>query len=109
MAATSAATSPALKQIKGIYLYFDLTCIQAELLMSQPLVTVMLYVHMFQRTFHPPEVKHDHLYIVSVAGLIVNIIGIVALHYSHSHGQKGINNRDYLALALSSWNCRQLW
>lgn len=37
----------------------------------------------------PPEVKHERLFLVSVAGLFVNLIGIFALNHGghgHSHG-----------------------
>jgi len=40
----------------------------------------------------PPEVKHERLFVVSVAGFIVNLIGIFAFQHGghgHSHGGEG--------------------
>ncbi|OQR79046.1 zinc transporter 7-like [Tropilaelaps mercedesae] len=42
-----------------------------------------------ERLMEPPEVKHERLFLVSVAGLVVNLIGIFALNHGdhgHSHG-----------------------
>jgi len=49
---------------------------------------------MLQRLFEPPEVHHERLFIVSVLGFVVNIIGIFAFqhggsHHGHSHGAGG--------------------
>lgn len=38
------------------------------------------------RLFHPPEIHTERLFIVSVMGLAVNLIGIVAFRSAHSHG-----------------------
>ena len=37
-----------------------------------------------QRAFEPPEVQHDRLMVVSVAGFVVNLIGIFAFHHGGS-------------------------
>ncbi|XP_022660479.1 zinc transporter 7-like isoform X2 [Varroa jacobsoni] len=45
-----------------------------------------------ERLMEPPEVKHERLFLVSVAGLFVNLIGIFALNHGghgHSHGSSG--------------------
>ncbi|XP_058792001.1 zinc transporter 7-A isoform X2 [Phymastichus coffea] len=43
-----------------------------------------------ERAIEPPEVKHERLFLVSVLGLLVNIVGIFALNHGHagecSHG-----------------------
>ncbi|XP_046401699.1 zinc transporter 7 [Ischnura elegans] len=39
-----------------------------------------------ERAIEPPEVKHERLFLVSVAGFIVNLIGIYAFQHGHSHG-----------------------
>lgn len=44
-----------------------------------------------ERLIEPPEVKHERLFVVSVLGLIVNLVGIYAFnhgggHHGHSHG-----------------------
>jgi cation diffusion facilitator family transporter len=43
-----------------------------------------------ERLYEPPEVKHDRLFIISVLGFIVNLVGIFAFqhggsHHGHSH------------------------
>lgn len=47
-----------------------------------------------QRLVEPPEVHHERLFLVSVAGFIVNLVGIFAFqhggsHHGHSHGGGG--------------------
>jgi len=47
-----------------------------------------------QRLFEPPEVHHERLFVVSVLGFFVNVIGIFAFqhggsHHGHSHGTSG--------------------
>ena len=49
---------------------------------------------MFQRLLEPPEVHHERLFLVSVLGFIVNLIGIFAFqhggsHHGHSHAGGG--------------------
>ncbi|XP_014243669.1 zinc transporter 7-A [Cimex lectularius] len=39
-----------------------------------------------ERAIEPPEVKHERLFMVSVLGLLVNLIGIYAFQHGHSHG-----------------------
>ena len=42
--------------------------------------------------FEPPEVKHERLFVVSLLGLIVNLVGIFAFQHGghgHSHGGGG--------------------
>lgn len=39
---------------------------------------------MFQRAFEPPQVKHDRLMVVSVAGLLVNLVGIFVFQHGGS-------------------------
>ena len=47
----------------------------------------------FERLIEPPEVKHERLFLVSVAGFIVNLIGIFIFGHGtghgHSHGGDG--------------------
>lgn len=43
----------------------------------------------FQRAVEPPEVKHERLFIVSVLGFLVNLVGIFAFQHGHSHGGEG--------------------
>jgi len=39
-----------------------------------------------ERAFEPPEVKHERLFVVSVLGFLVNLLGIYAFQHAHSHG-----------------------
>ncbi|OWF54437.1 zinc transporter 7-like [Mizuhopecten yessoensis] len=42
-----------------------------------------------ERLAEPPEVKHERLFLVSVAGFIVNLIGIFAFQHGHGHSHGG--------------------
>ncbi|XP_031845666.1 solute carrier family 30 member 7 [Nomia melanderi] len=39
-----------------------------------------------ERSIEPPEVKHERLLVVSVLGLVVNLVGIYVFHHGHGHG-----------------------
>ncbi|XP_063235612.1 zinc transporter 7-A [Bacillus rossius redtenbacheri] len=39
-----------------------------------------------ERLIEPPEVKHERLFVVSVLGLLVNLVGIYAFQHGHAHG-----------------------
>ncbi|KAB0804334.1 hypothetical protein PPYR_01304 [Photinus pyralis] len=39
-----------------------------------------------ERAIEPPEVKHERLFLVSVLGFLVNMVGIYAFQHGHSHG-----------------------
>lgn len=48
----------------------------------------------------PPEVKHERLFIVSVLGFFVNLIGIFAFqhggqHHGHSHGSSHSHSHSH--------------
>lgn len=63
-----------------------------QIIVSRRLFVIIL----LQRLMEPPEVKHERLFLVSVAGLIVNLIGIFALNHGghgHSHGTHYTNTR----------------
>ncbi|KAL4236082.1 hypothetical protein ACF0H5_004468 [Mactra antiquata] len=42
-----------------------------------------------ERIVEPPEVRHERLFIVSVGGFIVNMIGIFAFQHGHNHSHGG--------------------
>lgn len=42
-----------------------------------------------ERLAEPPEVKHDRLFVISVAGFLVNLIGIFAFQHGHNHSHGG--------------------
>ncbi|XP_076043311.1 solute carrier family 30 member 7 [Oratosquilla oratoria] len=57
-------------------------------------VSLYIFAESVERMFEPPEVKHDRLFVVSVLGLIVNLIGIFVFQHGgaghgHSHGGHG--------------------
>lgn len=42
-----------------------------------------------ERAIEPPEVKHERLFVVSVLGFLVNLVGIYAFQHGHGHGHGG--------------------
>jgi len=42
-----------------------------------------------ERAIEPPEVKHERLFVVSVLGFLVNLVGIYAFQHGHAHGSHG--------------------
>lgn len=49
-------------------------------------IGIFVFSEGLARLFHPPEIHTERLFIVSVMGLLVNLIGIVAFRNSHTHG-----------------------
>nr|XP_045609333.1 zinc transporter 7-like [Procambarus clarkii]XP_045609334.1 zinc transporter 7-like [Procambarus clarkii]XP_045609335.1 zinc transporter 7-like [Procambarus clarkii] len=52
-------------------------------------VSFFIFAESVERLIEPPEVKHERLFVVSVLGFFVNIIGIFAFQHGghgHSHG-----------------------
>ncbi|XP_046917655.2 solute carrier family 30 member 7 [Dermatophagoides farinae] len=54
-------------------------------------VAFFIFAEAIERAIEPPEVKHERLFIISILGLFVNIIGIFVFqhggsHHGHSHG-----------------------
>ncbi|KAM0729974.1 Zinc transporter 7 [Formica fusca] len=53
---------------------------------------LLLFIALFimseavERAIEPPEIKHERLFMVSVMGLIVNLVGIYAFQHGHGHG-----------------------
>lgn len=70
------------------------------------LIFIALYIvfESFARFFNPQEIISDHLIMVSFLGLLVNMVGIFALHdfssgtcsHSHSHGSSGNDHNHEL-------------
>jgi len=50
------------------------------------IIEVFVIIESIMRLFEPPEIKTERLLFVSIAGLCVNLIGILAFSHSHSHG-----------------------
>lgn len=42
-----------------------------------------------ERAIEPPEVKHERLFVVSVLGFLVNMVGIYAFQHGHGHSHGG--------------------
>uniref|UniRef100_A0A6B2EK69 Putative zn2+ transporter msc2 cation diffusion facilitator superfamily n=1 Tax=Phlebotomus kandelakii TaxID=1109342 RepID=A0A6B2EK69_9DIPT len=42
-----------------------------------------------ERAVEPPEVKHERLFVVSVLGFLVNLVGIYAFQHGHGHSHGG--------------------
>lgn len=57
-------------------------------------IAFFIFSEAVERIFEPPEVKHERLFLISVLGLLVNIVGIFVFqhgggHHGHSHGGEG--------------------
>lgn len=48
-----------------------------------------------ERLIEPPEVKHERLFVVSVMGLLVNLVGIYAFQHGHAHGSHGHSHNSH--------------
>ncbi|RWS23695.1 zinc transporter 7-like protein [Leptotrombidium deliense] len=54
-------------------------------------IAFFIFSEAVERAMEPPEVKHERLFIISVLGLIVNLVGVFVFqhgggHHGHSHG-----------------------
>ena len=54
-------------------------------------IAFFIFSEAMERIFEPPEVKHERLFLISVLGLLVNLVGIFVFqhgggHHGHSHG-----------------------
>ena len=55
-----------------------------------------IFFQAIERALEPPEVKHERLFVVSVLGFLVNLIGIYAFQHGHSHsGNSGGHNHSH--------------
>ncbi|XP_066142376.1 zinc transporter 7 [Euwallacea fornicatus] len=52
-------------------------------------ISFFLMSEAVERAIEPPEVKHERLFIVSVLGLLVNLVGIYAFQHGHGHSHGG--------------------
>nr|XP_022316011.1 zinc transporter 7-like [Crassostrea virginica] len=48
-----------------------------------------IFSEAIERLVEPPEVKHERLFLVSVGGFIVNLVGIFAFQHGHGHSHGG--------------------
>ncbi|XP_050295446.1 zinc transporter 7 [Anthonomus grandis grandis] len=69
--------------------------VRAEILAGFVNGLFLLFISFFlmseavERLIEPPEVKHERLFVVSVLGLIVNLVGIYAFQHGHGHSHGG--------------------
>lgn len=49
-------------------------------------VSFFIFAESVERLIEPPEVKHERLFVVSVLGFFVNVIGIFAFQHGGAHG-----------------------
>ncbi|XP_068241669.1 zinc transporter 7-B-like [Palaemon carinicauda] len=49
-------------------------------------VSFFIFAESVERLIEPPEVKHERLFVVSVLGLVVNLIGIFVFQHGGGHG-----------------------
>jgi zinc transporter 5/7 len=53
-------------------------------------VALSVVMEAMERLWEPPEIRGDHLLVVSVGGLLVNILGLIFFHdVAHAHGGHG--------------------
>ncbi|CAH8441640.1 unnamed protein product [Dicrocoelium dendriticum] len=50
------------------------------------IISGSVFVNALARIHRPPNIQTDRLMAVSVAGLLVNLVGVLALGHAHSHG-----------------------
>ncbi|XP_046740337.1 zinc transporter 7 [Diprion similis] len=48
-----------------------------------------------ERAIEPPEVKHERLFVVSVLGLLVNLVGVYAFQHGHGHSHGGSHGHSH--------------
>lgn len=60
-------------------------------------IAFFIFKEAVERAIEPPEVKHERLFVVSVLGLLVNLVGIYAFQHGHghSHGGGGGHNHSH--------------
>lgn len=52
-------------------------------------IAFFIFSEAVERAIEPPEVKHERLFVVSVLGFLVNLVGIFAFQHGHAHGGEG--------------------
>ncbi|XP_054726506.1 zinc transporter 7 [Anastrepha obliqua] len=74
---------------------FSYGYVRAEVLAGFVNSLFLLFIAFFilsegvERLIEPPEVKHERLFVVSVLGLLVNLVGIYAFQHGHGHSHGG--------------------
>ncbi|XP_064604759.1 zinc transporter 7-like [Liolophura sinensis] len=52
-------------------------------------IAFFIFSEAVERAVEPPEVKHERLFVVSVMGFVVNLVGIFAFQHGHGHSHGG--------------------
>lgn len=52
-------------------------------------IAFFIFSEAVERAIEPPEVKHERLFVVSVLGFLVNLVGIFAFQHGHGHTHGG--------------------
>jgi zinc transporter 5/7 len=52
-------------------------------------VAFFIFSEAVERAFHPPHVEHERLFVISILGFIVNLIGIFVFGHGHGDGEHG--------------------
>lgn len=69
--------------------------VRAEVLAGFVNSLFLLFISFFimseavERMIEPPEVKHERLFVVSILGFLVNLVGIYAFQHGHGHSHGG--------------------
>ncbi|KAK7100994.1 hypothetical protein V1264_023848 [Littorina saxatilis] len=58
-------------------------------------IAFFIFSEAVERAVEPPEVKHERLFLVSVLGFLVNLVGIFAFQHGHSHGGGGDHGHSH--------------
>jgi len=63
-------------------------------------IAFFIFSEAVERIFEPPHVEHERLFIVSILGFIVNLVGIFVFqhggaHHGHSHGGDDDHHHDH--------------
>ena len=59
------------------------------------IIAFFVLVEALDRLFDPPHISSERLLVVSVGGLIVNLLGIVAFSSAHAHAHGGKCNHTH--------------
>jgi len=51
-------------------------------------IGILVFIEALGRFFHPQEISTDKLLLVSVLGLLVNLVGLYSFHDLHDHGEE---------------------
>lgn len=75
--------------------------VRAEVLAGFVNSLFLLFISFFilseavERLIEPPEVKHERLFVVSVLGFLVNLVGIYAFQHGHGHSHGGGSSHSH--------------